>query len=257
MTHLHHYAKNQIYQVIESGQTSDSSPFLDENGSIDLFVWNIYKQKKQESLSLLKPFFCKKTLVLLQESLGREDFTLLIQEYQKVADHVPAYAVKGTHSGVMTISHVEPLQIFSFKIKEPLIRVPKSALITFYRLSTNEILLVANIHSINFSLGTQQYERQIKSLEAKMKEHRGPMIIGGDFNAWSRKRLFLLYRFARKMGLKQVYYKEDLRKQFLGYSLDFIFYRGLIIDEALNLKTAASDHNPMFVRFKLILDSLH
>lgn len=251
MTLLHHYVKNDAYQVIESGKKIESASFLDDNGSIELFVWNIYKQKRQSSLELLNHYLTKQTLVLLQESLSQQKLTALIKQNQRFADHVPAYAVKGIHSGVMTISHVEPLQVFSFKIKEPFIRIPKSALLTFYRLSTKSILLVVNIHSINFSLGTHKYAEQMRVISAKIKEHKGPVIIGGDFNAWSRKRLYLLYSFIRKANLKQVYYPEDLRKQVLGLSLDFIFYRGLEVERAVSLKTEASDHNPMLVRFKL------
>lgn len=251
MTLLHRYAQNNSYQSIESGQTFESSNFLDENGIIELFVWNIFKQKRKSSLALLDEYLAKQTLILLQESLSKSDLTLLIKKSHKIADHVPAYAIKGIYSGVMTIAHVEPLQIFSFKIKEPLIRIPKSALITYYRLSTNAILLVVNIHSINFSLGTKKYNEQIKLIGAKIKEHQGPMIIAGDFNAWSRKRLYLLYSFTRKMNLKPVYYGEDLRKHVFGMSLDFIFYRGLEVEQASNLKTDASDHNPMLVKFRV------
>lgn len=252
MTQLHRYAKSSSFQVIESGQKAPQAEhYLDHDGEISLLVWNIFKQKRPASLAVLKPYFNQNALVLLQESLSQEQMKILIDEHQKIADHVPAYAIKGIHSGVMTIAHIAPLQVFSFKVKEPLIRIPKSALITFYRLSNQQTLLVVNIHSINFSFGTQKYAEQMRVIQEKMQHHKGPIIVGGDFNAWSRKRVFLLYRFIRKIGLKPVYYKEDLRKRFLGHSLDFIFYRDLSVIESLSIETNASDHNPMWVRFKL------
>ena len=87
-----------------------------------------------------------------------------------------------------------------------------------------------------------------------IKLHDGPVILAGDFNAWSRKRLNLLYNLTRSINLKPVNFAVDIRKTFLGRPLDFVFYRGLKLDAAKIINTAASDHNPLFVNFKMNLN---
>ncbi len=69
------------------------------------------------------------------------------------------------------------------------------------------------------------------------------------FNAWSRRRMNALYRFAREMSLRQVRFTDDQRRRAFGRPLDFVFYRGLNVSEASVLVTRASDHNPLLVEF--------
>ncbi len=58
-----------------------------------------------------------------------------------------------------------------------------------------------------------------------------------------------LYRFARDMSLRPVYFDDDQRRRAFGRPLDFVFYRGLNVTEASVLVTRASDHNPLIVEF--------
>jgi endonuclease/exonuclease/phosphatase (EEP) superfamily protein YafD len=83
-----------------------------------------------------------------------------------------------------------------------------------------------------------------------MDRHEGPIILGGDFNTWSRQRLELLYQLTRNINLLPVNFNLDLRKTFLGRPLDFIFYRDLTLTNASIMQTVASDHNPLFVTFQ-------
>ena len=62
--------------------------------------------------------------------------------------------------------------------------------------------------------------------------HSGPVIMAGDFNAWSRPRMNALYRFAREMSLREVRFSDDQRRRAFGRPLDFVFYRGLSVHDA-------------------------
>ena len=64
--------------------------------------------------------------------------------------------------------------------------LPKSALYARYRLSNGSDLVTVNLHAINFTLGTKDFQNQIEQLENAVKKHKGPLIIAGDFNTWSR-----------------------------------------------------------------------
>jgi len=46
-----------------------------------------------------------------------------------------------------------------------------------------------------------------------------------------------------------VRFTDDNRRRAFDRPLDFIFYRGLNVDEASVLVTRASDHNPLLVEF--------
>ena len=84
-----------------------------------------------------------------------------------------------------------------------------------------------------------------------ISKHVGPVILAGDFNAWSRQRVNALKRFIRSVGLKEVLFDVDLRTKAFGRPLDFMFYRGLKLKESRVLQTDASDHNPIITQFKL------
>jgi endonuclease/exonuclease/phosphatase (EEP) superfamily protein YafD len=58
--------------------------------------------------------------------------------------------------------------------------------------------MVVNIHAVNFSLGVDVYSKQLLPIGDQIAHHSGPVIMAGDFNAWSRPRMNALYRFARE-----------------------------------------------------------
>lgn len=252
---LRYQASNEVEMILPNCPISINKPLI-EQSSFSILVWNIFKQKRVDCIDVLKQYADKTKLILLQEAQTTTQLLNFISHHNKVADHVPAYCLNGIYAGVMTISDSLPTSIFSFKEKEPLIRVPKSALITIYPISNSkQKLLVANIHSVNFSIGVKVYRQQIHMLLNRIKEHNGPVILAGDFNAWSKQRLNLLYQLVRSIELKPVNFSVDIdfRKKFMGNPLDFVFYRGLQLDTAQIINTTASDHNPLFVNFKLDL----
>lgn len=244
------YAANKTgSELILPDQTLVVSKTLNDHKTLQVLVWNIFKQKRADWQSILARF-AKSQLVLLQEAHTSTALLDYVTHNNLIADHVPAFSINDKDAGVMTLAKTLPLQAWGFKIKEPLIRFPKSVLVTIYPLAhTSKTLLVANIHAINFSLGIKQYHKQLKSLLERIHLHAGPVILAGDFNAWSRKRFELLYQLTKELELCPVNFILDKRTTFLGRPLDYIFYRGLGITDSRIIKTNASDHNPLFVTF--------
>lgn len=251
---LQYQGKSDVELILPNHKVMHNEPLIDQQ-SFSVLVWNIFKQKRADCINILEQYADQTKLILLQEAQTTSQLLNFIARHNKIADHVPAYCFNDVFAGVMTITDSAPTQILSFREKEPFIRVPKSALITVYPIKNSmQKLLVANIHAINFSIGLKIYRQQMHMLLNYIKLHDGPVILAGDFNAWSRKRLNLLYNLTRSINLKPVNFAVDIRKTFLGRPLDFVFYRGLKLDAAKIINTAASDHNPLFVNFKMNLN---
>lgn len=248
---LRYQGNSSVELILPNHKIVNDEPLIDQS-SFSVLVWNIFKQKRADCIKILEQYASQSKLMLLQEAQTTPQLLNFISANNKVADHVPAYCFNDIFAGVMTITDSAPTKILSFREKEPFIRVPKSALITVYPIkNSTKQLLVANIHAINFSIGVKIYRQQMYMLLNYIKQHDGPVILAGDFNAWSRQRLNLLYHLTRSINLKPVNFAVDIRKTFLGRPLDFIFYRGLKLDAAKIISTAASDHNPLLVNFKM------
>lgn len=251
---LRYLGNSDVELILPNHKVVHNEPLIDQT-TFSVLVWNIFKQKRANCIHILEQYAKQAKLILLQEAQTTPQLLNFISEHNKLADHVPAYCFNEIFAGVMTITDSAPSKILSFREKEPFIRVPKSALITVYPIkNSTQQLLVANIHAINFSIGVKIYRQQMYMLLNYIKQHNGPVILAGDFNAWSRQRLNLLYHLVRSIKLKPVNFAIDIRKRFLGRPLDFVFYRGLKLDAAKIIDTAASDHNPLFVNFKLDLN---
>lgn len=250
---LRYRANNEVEIILPNSQLIVNKPLIDKT-TFTIMVWNIFKQKRADCIQILEHYADETKLILLQEAQTTPQLLNFITRQNKIADHVPAYCFNNIYAGVMTITDTLPISIYSFREKEPLIRVPKSALITIYPIynSTHQ-LLVANIHAVNFSIGVKSYRQQMHMLLNRIKEHNGPVILAGDFNAWSQQRLNLLYHLVSTNDLKPVNFSIDIRKTFMGRPLDFVFYRGLQLDTAKIISTSASDHNPLLVKFRLDL----
>lgn len=214
-----------------------------------ILVWNIFKQQRTDWLSVLKTFSKDAQLVLLQEAQTTPELVGFATQNYLGADQVPAFVLPQHPSGVMTLSATHPVFCYPLREREPILRLAKSALVTVYPLFDGRLLMVINIHAINFSLGIDIYSKQLAPIGEQIAHHNGPVIMAGDFNAWSRQRMNTLYRFAREMALRQVRFIDDHRSRAFGKPLDFVFYRGLKVAEASVLVTQASDHNPLLVEF--------
>lgn len=230
--------------------------FLSDSPEFSILVWNIFKQKRAQWLSTLQEYAKSCQLVLLQEAHTTPELIAYAKRHFVVADQVPALTLSEYTSGVMTLSSIQPIYCCPLQRQEPLIRLYKSALITVYPLQDGQNLMVANIHAINFSVGVLSYQRQLAEVIEQIQWHIGPVILAGDFNSWSKRRMTALYRVTEVIALQSVNFNQDLRKKVFGKPLDFIFYRGLSVRAAQMLATNTSDHNPMRVTFSVLAGSI-
>ncbi|PWD83809.1 endonuclease/exonuclease/phosphatase family protein [Ignatzschineria cameli] len=250
--HLFRFTSNQNGKETLHGETRLDRfyPFSKDN-RLTVMVWNIYKQQKLNWLPILTEYGKDRDLILLQEAKASEELIQFSKTHFLVGDQVPAIEITKDAYGVMTLASSYPLYSRPFRTTEPFLRLAKSALVTVYPLHDKRLLMVVNVHSVNFSLGVKIYREQIQSIAEHVINHNGPVIFAGDFNTWSRKRRHLLYLFTRRMGLKPVIFNDDYRKAFFNSPLDFVFYRGLRLEKSEVIKTDASDHNPLLVDFRL------
>ena len=139
--------------------------------------------------------------------------------------------------------------IFSIH-KEPIFKTPKMILATKYCLNNQEKLLVINVHLINF-VKTEKFAAQLNQLKEICLSHKGPLVIGGDFNTWNKKRMDLLLELSKALALKRVDFSFDYdKKKIFKQPLDHIFYRGLKLKKSKILDFCqSSDHKPLIAGF--------
>jgi endonuclease/exonuclease/phosphatase (EEP) superfamily protein YafD len=224
-----------------------------DSSSIDVLNWNILKGDRSSWKKDFKRIADKMDLLLLQEAYlnGNMLDALKIDRMGWIFSPSFFYAANNVPTGVLTASFVEPIYCRALRATEPILRTPKSSLITKYNLSgSNQVLLVANVHAINFALGTVSFRSQAHQIKREMQSHNGPIILSGDFNTWSANRLRSLQEIIHDLHLRPVLFKTDNRKKVFGKPIDHIFYRGLEVKGAKVIRVRSSDHNPMIVSFK-------
>lgn len=138
------------------------------------------------------------------------------------------------------------------KKREGMFATHKSYMLSYHSLAEGGSLLVANVHAMNF-VRANQFSQEIAFIKHEIFEHKGPLIVAGDFNVWSRQRRLRLLQFCRSLGLRKAIMVDPHHiKTYRQHPLDFIFYRGLSLQEAFaNDTSKVSDHNPLYARFKL------
>ncbi len=222
--------------------------------TISLLNWNIYKGQRANWAVDLKKFSHHHDLVTIQEAhLGDELKELLNQNNLHWAMNA-AFHLHNRASGVMTASRVKALSTDGLYQKEPLIRLPKATLINYYPIDhVAEHLLVANIHGINFSLGTLSYRKQLTALYHAIKGHQGPIIMAGDFNSWSGARMNIIDEMVARLKLDSIDWEERHHTtRLFGNTIDHVFYRKLEPITQESWRVSSSDHNPIRVYFRVV-----
>ncbi|QIL84920.1 endonuclease/exonuclease/phosphatase family protein [Vibrio sp. HDW18] len=226
---------------------------LDQQGQLNLLVWNIYKQNRPDWSTELSALSVDRQLLLLQEANLSPAFEQWIRQHDWAGTQTRAFTVFGEAAGVINLAQVMPSLACAYTQQEPWLRLPKSAIYARYPLSNQQQLAVVNLHAVNFSYGTKEYQQQLGTLLKLLEAWSGPMIVAGDFNSWSEARMALLDAKLAALGLQAVAFTPDHRSQFInGLALDHIFYRGLVLENAQAPKSGASDHNPLLVSFRLV-----
>ncbi|PWI34454.1 endonuclease/exonuclease/phosphatase family protein [Vibrio albus] len=238
----------------KTGQCYQSSPVkgIDNQGTLQALVWNIYKENRPGWQQELNHLSDSASLVLLQESSLKDEFTGWLDKKNWVSTHVSAFDALNVSAGVINLSRTLPQAVCAYTQMEPWLRLPKSALFSLYPLSDGRSLAVINVHAVNFTLGIDEYSEQLQTLRELALEHTGPVLVAGDFNSWSSSRTEQLREDMGRLGLKEVHFEPDHRTEVLtGYKLDHLFFRGMELIKAEAPMTSASDHNPLVVSFRL------
>ena len=220
--------------------------------SISMLNWNIYKGQRSNWATDFKRYTYKHDVVIIQEAHLDDDLKNMLDRELRFWTLNTAFHYKDRATGVMTAARVKPVYSCGQHTVEPLIRVPKTSLISYYPIDgIKEHLLVANIHGINFTLGVETYRKQLEKLYEAIKNHGGPIILAGDFNTWSDGRMQIVDELAERLALSSLDYTNHNRTSVFGNALDHVFYRGLVPVEHDTWHVTSSDHNPTRVSFRV------
>lgn len=226
------------------------SPSLETTFS--LLNWNIYKQQNAQWAEHLAKWAMKADLITLQEA--KYDQALIQFSQQQNLYHLQnvAFSYQDDVYGVNTFSRIQALQTCGTRYTEPWLRIPKTGVATTYAINgSNQQLLLINLHGVNFTLTALPLKEQVAPYLSLIKEHKGPIIISGDFNTWSRARSQEIIDSLLSVGFDETLFSKDKRLTVFGLPLDHVFYRGLKVLSAQSMKTLASDHTPQLVTFKV------
>ena len=229
-----------------SGQALPSS-------AIKMLLWNVFKEQRAHWDDDWSTLARDKHLVLIQEAVHGSRSAGAQGNLSHWA-FAPGYQKEGQVTGVATGSQVPPLTQCHLSDLEPWLRTPKASLITQYRLTDSEQrLLVANVHSINFSIGVAAFAKQLKQIKEVLARHRGPIILAGDFNTWNPRREAILDRLAQGLRLEPAEFAIDKRRTVFNRPVSHIYTRGLKLNNSTTLAVTTSDHNPIVAEFSVEL----
>ena len=240
-----------------AGDALDRRPFR-------VLVWNIHKQGDSGWERDLSAYAAASDVVLLQEIVLQRSLRDILDDSGLRWVMASSFLLGADDMGVLTATRIAPVSSCTQRAVEPLIRIPKSAVISWLpiadtrtdtradaRAGSRETLAIANVHSINFELSLDAYRAQLEALADALAGHRGPIIFAGDFNTWSDARDRVVAEIAARLGLIELDLRVDQRAVFFGRHLDHIFIRGLQIVDVSALPVTSSDHNPMAATLRI------
>lgn len=242
----------------ESGRVSDRLP-----ARFTVVTWNIAKAADERLRDDLAALVAREQphLVFLQEAPADLGGILRMAAVFAASWRYPfGKRTIGAHTYVSAT----PLDVRTFptKAREFLITAPKLSLATTHRIGPKKTLLAINVHGMAFARARVGYRWQFEDLRALIAEHDGPVLLAGDFNTWSRKRLEVVEKLARDLGLREVAFPEGRTTSHVGIldglagvdptlPLDRIYGRGVISVRAVVLPEASSDHMALLASFRL------
>lgn len=211
---------------------------------IEVLCWNIAKGRHPSWQHDLDRFSRHVDLALLQEAKLEHSMHDALPDCCWA--FAPGYSRMNHTTGVLTAARAETVNPRAHAHREPITGLPKAALITEYRLDgRDDTLMVANVHAINFTPGTAHFRRQLHAITVTLGEHRGPLLVCGDFNTWRQKRVLILHELIEALGLAALGFDQDLRRLAFGLALDHIFFRGMEATSGVVTRVMTSDHNPI------------
>jgi len=224
-----------------------------------LLVWNVHKEnQRHDFIQTLQALTLKypSDFLLFQEVRHPKTSDSIFKEYS----YALASNIETNKSvfGVTTAAKVAFEKIdttLSKKRELGGLATHKSLLITEHRQDDGTPIYIVNLHAINF-VSLKSFTLELKKVEKILQRYDGSLIIGGDFNNWSKRRSQVLESFQKGLGLQKAEIAAPHHvKAVFSKPIDHIFYRGvtLIKAEAIDTKKV-SDHNPIYATFKLTAD---
>jgi len=222
--------------------------------TFSLLIWNVHKENLNLSFQNHLKYLAKKYASDI----------LMFQEYKlkkSVQDHTDySYAMACNMEtlrylyGVFTATknHFKDVTCHTTQSQELFFITHKSLLITQHLLSDGTPLTLVNIHAINF-VRLRSFQKELNIITEALAQIKGAMIVCGDFNSWSQKRMSALQEAQQHLHLQQASLQQEHHvKQIFNKPIDHLFYRGLILQEAQVINTQKiSDHNPLWARFRV------
>lgn len=273
--------------VVEGLASLDSreKPADSGDGNFHLVCWNVHKADDSR--------FADELGSLLAEIPDLDEVVLCLQEARsttyglikdlggvsKVKGHYAAswrYPLAKESTGVMTLSDQglapESAEGLHSRSRELFVTSPKVCLRSDLALADGRRLVVVNCHGLNF-VTLRRFEEQLKQVfdsigpeEADGNADSDPVILCGDFNVWSGRRLQLLEEMALDAGLAEAGADQHsgpdtpallrLLTPIFGYDpsipLDRIYSRGIEIFGCRSLQNVeSSDHSPLVLDFSI------
>ena len=214
--------------------------------------WNVHKEGDPGWQADLNDLIARSDVLLLQEAGLAPELRAAIERGGLRWVLASSFAYRDAEYGVLTATRVAPAAACTLWAYEPLLGIPKSALITYFRLIGRDAMLaVANLHAINFAPGSLGYHAQLEALGDALAAHSGPLVVAGDFNTWNEARDGEMSALATRLSLKPVAFPVDVRRRFFGRVFDWIYVRGLEVHDATAWEVTSSDHNPLLVTFRV------
>jgi endonuclease/exonuclease/phosphatase (EEP) superfamily protein YafD len=220
--------------------------------AIRILTWNVHKQDDPGWDGDLARFAAGSDVVLLQEAVLQPKLRDIIEAAGMRWVMASSFIYSDVDIGVVTGSRKVPLTSCTQRVVEPLIRIPKSGVITWFRIAgRDDTLAVVNVHAINFAILLGGYRAQLEALGEALADHPGPIVFAGDLNTWTESRNEIMRAVAQRLGMKEIEFKEDKRTMFMGKQLDHMYVRGLEVVEAEAIPVKSSDHNPVRATLRL------
>jgi len=228
--------------------------------TLNVVCWNMYKARNRGWLEDIAAVADNSDLVLLQEAVLHDNvphaFHLSSGLEWYMSENLGDLRRKIT-TGPKTGSRAPAISAHAVRtVDKEIIGTPKSMLVTRYPFAPAGApsdalvtLLVVNVHAINV-VSTRKFARHVEQMVAAVKDHEGPVLVGGDFNTWNKPRRMLLWTAMMTLGLKHAPIDIPPRLGHLNQILDHVFYRGLnLLGAHPMLQVRSSDHIPLRLEF--------
>jgi endonuclease/exonuclease/phosphatase (EEP) superfamily protein YafD len=220
--------------------------------AVRIASWNVHKEADPGWQADLVDLIARSDVLLLQEAGLAPELRAVIERGGLRWVLASSFAYLDAEYGVLTGTRVAPAAACTLRTYEPLLGIPKSALITYFRvIGRDAMLAIANLHAINFGPGSMGYHAQLEALGDALATHPGPLVIAGDFNTWNEARNAEVRALAARLSLVPVAFPVDARRRFFGRIFDWVYVRGVEVHDATAWEVTSSDHNPLLVTFRV------